>query len=571
MLEPVLERCDVPGLDAVEQRVGLHRSPRELPFRVPVLEAEQPAVVHRPLDRVGDVVGDRRRGDLQALLDGVVPERGDDLLARAAQLGLGEVEQVDRRHQRLGLDRQQPRRAVEGVRVGLGVDLDLAARQDLGVDHVGAAAEVDDVEHRDVLAQLLRRHLELVAHLVDGQPATLAAGGDQHRGQGDEAGEALRPDRALAAAPAPVGIALDLRSGRRRRELRRIAAMELGDPVDPLARLLDQLGRPLDAGVPLESERPRDQQSRHGVLGVEDVVAQLAVGAELALDVPRDLVGHPDLGGADRVAELPRGAAGVLARVEVGRALEVVLGLGRVGDLAADPREPEHAHVGALVRVADEVELPALEQQVVGVDLAQRRRVGLHRVVLELDPLAPVDGRVDLRQAGRHVGAAGRRRDAEADRLLQVRAERARPAPGDLLERQPQRLGVGELAVEQGERGVERGALVVGELDRRQVEGLRGERVVLLLGEAVGRLVDREVDAERVELRAVRVEAAGEGVLGHVRVALHVAPDFGGCDRPALGHQVRDQRELPDQLFGVLRQTWSNLRRDRSGRDPPTL
>ena len=139
------------------------------------------------------------------------------------------------------------------------------------------------------------------------------------------------------------------------------------------------------------------------VVGVEDVVAQLAVGAELALDVPRDLVGDPDLGGADRVAELPRGAAGVLARVEVGGALEVVLGLGRVRDLAADAREPEHAHVLALVRVADEVELPALEQQVVRVDLAQRRRVRLHRVVLELDPLAAVDRGVDLRQPRRRA------------------------------------------------------------------------------------------------------------------------------------------------------------------------
>jgi hypothetical protein len=88
------------------------------------------------------------------------------------------------------------------------------------------------------------------------------------------------------------------------------------------------------------------------------------------------------------------------------------------------------------------------------------------------------------------------------------------------------------------------------------VEGLGGERVVLLLGEAVGGLVDGEVDAERVELGAVGVEAAREGVLGHVRVALHVAPDLGGGHRPAFGHQIGDQGQLPDQLFGVLRQTW---------------
>jgi hypothetical protein len=60
------------------------------------------------------------------------------------------------------------------------------------------------------------------------------------------------------------------------------------------------------------------------------------------------------------------------------------------------------------------------------------------------------------------------------------------------------------------------------------------------------------VDAERVELGAVGVEAARERVLGHVRVALHVAPDLGGGHGAALGHQVRDQRQLPDQLLGVL-------------------
>jgi hypothetical protein len=86
------------------------------------------------------------------------------------------------------------------------------------------------------------------------------------------------------------------------------------------------------------------------------------------------------------------------------------------------------------------------------------------------------------------------------------------------------------------------------------VEGLGGQRVVLLLGEAVGGLVDREVDPERVELRAVGVEAPGERVLGHVRVALDVAPDLRGGHRPALRHEIGDQRQLPYELFGVLRQ-----------------
>ena len=97
-----------------------------------VLELDQP--------RCGDRLGDhaarrrsrrRRRRDLQALLHRVLAERRDDLLARGGERALRDVlaDQVDRRDQRLGLDRQQPRGAVEVVAVGLGVDLDLAVRR----------------------------------------------------------------------------------------------------------------------------------------------------------------------------------------------------------------------------------------------------------------------------------------------------------------------------------------------------------------------------------------------------------------------------------------------------------
>ena len=345
----------------------------------------------------------------------------------------------------------------------------------------------------------------------------------------------LSPSGAAARGRRAVG---DRREG--------VAPVALDDRVQPGARLVDELGRMADARLVAEAQRPGDEQARDRVVRAEDApavlgVAHRAVGAELALDVPGDLVRDPHLARADGIAELPRDAARVAARVEVRRALEVVLGLGRVGDLAADAREPEHADGVALVRVPDEVPLAALEQQVVRVDLAQRGLARLHRVVLELDPLAAVDRGVDLGQAARELAAAGRGGDAEADRLARVRAERARAPPGDLLQRQAQRLGVGELAVEQRQRGLQRCALVVGERDRRQVEGLGRERVVLLLGEAVGRLVHAQVDAERVELRPVGVEATRERVLGHIRVALDVAADLRRGHRASLRHQVRDE------------------------------
>src|SRR5204862_7112444 len=92
-------------------------------------------------------------------------------------------------------------------------------------------------------------------------------------------------------------------------------------------------------------------------------LGHLAVGPERSRGLPGDAVRDPDLGRAEWIAELPRGAVGVLARIEAVRAREVVLGLGRIGDLAAHAREPEDADRPALVRVADEVELPALEEQ----------------------------------------------------------------------------------------------------------------------------------------------------------------------------------------------------------------
>jgi len=75
-----------------------------------------------------------------------------------------------------------------------------------------------------------------------------------------------------------------------------------------------------------------------------------------------------------------------------------VLGLGRVGDLVADPRQPEDADVVALVRIADQVELAALVEEMVGVDLALRDVVTLDRVVLELDRLAALDRGLHLRK-----------------------------------------------------------------------------------------------------------------------------------------------------------------------------
>ena len=189
--------------------------------------------------------------------------------------------------------------------------------------------------------------------------------------------------------------------------------------------------------VVTESKYPRDQLARVRIRGDEDAAGavvggmQLAVAAEVALDLPGDLARDPDLGGPDGLTELPLDAIGVGARVEVRRALEVVLGLGRVADLALDAGEPEDADRVTFVRAPDDVELATLKQQLVGIDPARTGLVALHRVVLEEDCLAAEDRGLDLRQPLRNLMTVGRAGDTQRDRPLDRRIERARPSPGE--------------------------------------------------------------------------------------------------------------------------------------------
>ena len=68
-------------------------------------------------------------------------------------------DELEREPDRARLERRQPRRAAERVAEELLVDVHLVALQ-LGVDGVAAAAEVDEVEQREVLLELPRRGIE---------------------------------------------------------------------------------------------------------------------------------------------------------------------------------------------------------------------------------------------------------------------------------------------------------------------------------------------------------------------------------------------------------------------------
>src|SRR5213596_2606524 len=78
----------------------------------------------------------------------------------------------------------------------------------------------------------------------------------------------------------------------------RLAAVALDDRVEPLARLGRELGRPGDARVRPVAQRPRDHETGDRIARAEDAtgvlgLGHLAVPAEVALDVPRDVVGDP--------------------------------------------------------------------------------------------------------------------------------------------------------------------------------------------------------------------------------------------------------------------------------------
>ena len=68
-------------------------------------------------------------------------------------------DELEREADRARLERRQPRRPAERVAEELLVDVHLVALQ-LGVDRVAAAAEVDEVEQREMLLELLGRDRE---------------------------------------------------------------------------------------------------------------------------------------------------------------------------------------------------------------------------------------------------------------------------------------------------------------------------------------------------------------------------------------------------------------------------
>ena len=381
----------------------------------------------------------------------------------------------------------------------------------------------------------------------DRRLAALAAAREQVREQRLEHGEALGRDRPGRALGAVVDVAC-----------RRVSCASAGGSpwcASCTARSARATSR-RSAGGSTGTARPSWRSTHEASSGIDEYSVTktsssrrpgLAVGA---LDPPGGVAGDLDARLALDVADLPRRPAAVLVDVEVGRRAEVALAPRGEANVAADARDAELLPPLVVEVLADDVPDAVVGEQRERVDRPLGQRVARDRVVRELDRPLLRDRALELREPAGHLDGVVRVAHLDAHGGLRRLLAEAGPAEREVLQREPQRLRVRELAVEEEERRLERGELVVAELELGQEVLLRAQRVELLAGELVPLRVERH--AERDELRAVRVEPAGERLVRHLRVALDVRLDVAGRERPPLRHEEGDERELPDQLVGVV-------------------
>ena len=446
------------------------------------------------------------------------------------------------------LERRQARRGAERVAPKLLVDVHRAVAQ-LGVHRVTAAAEVDEVEKGQVLLELVRRDRREVLEqlrLRDLGVPLLAARRQEIGEQRLEDGEPLGrhgPSWALSAS-------ICRRRGLLARRLRGLALVLLAHAPQRCGDVPLQLGRLERHGPAVLAQHPRRELGNGGVVGDEDAVLEPAGRAVGAPHPPGRVAQHLDPRSADDVADLPRRPAAVELDVEVRRRAEVPFPPRGELDVPANPGDAEGADLVPVEIVADDVPHAVVGKQRVRVQRPLGLDVPRDRPVVELDGALLRDRAFELREASGHL-----RRVIGVEHLDAVRGRGGRlgepgAAEREVLQREPQRLGVGELSFEQVQRGVERGELVVLELELRQEVLLGAKRVQLLAGELVALRLQRH--AEREQLGPVGVEATGERLVRHLGIALDVRLHVARGDRPPLRHEERDQRELTDQLVGVM-------------------
>jgi len=299
------------------------------------------------------------------------------------------------------------------------------------------------------------------------------------------------------------------------------------------------------------AQDPRRELLEARVLGEEAVAVEPACVAVGTLDPPGSVVTDLDARFADDVADLPRRSADEVVDPEVGWNPEVALAPCREPDVAANARDTELLDLASVVQVrADDVPDTEVRQQGVRIERSLLFLVARDREVRELDRALLRDGALELAEPAGHLGRVVGIEDLDTHRGLGRSVRKARAAERQILQGQPQRLGVRKLSLQQVEGRLQGGELVVLEVELRQEVVLRAERVELLPRELVALRLKR--DTEREQFGAVGVEAARKRFVGHLGVALDVRLHVPGGERSALRHQERDEGELTDQLVGVV-------------------
>ncbi len=310
-------------------------------------------------------------------------------------------------------------------------------------------------------------------------------------------------------------------------------------------------------GAAVLLQHPARELAEVRVLRREDAVLDRSALRERALDPPGGVARDLELRLPPRLADQPLGAVEELRDVELRREPEVALAAGREADLPADPRDAERALVLAVEILANDVPGAPVEVERERVERPLFLLVLVDGPVAELHGALLRDRRLELAQAARKLGRVVPVDDLDARRRAGGRLREPGAAEREVLQRQAQRLGVRELPLEHVERRLERRELVVRELELVEEVALGSQRVQLLAGELVAVRIQR--DAKGQQLRAVRVEAPRERLVRHLLIALDVRLDVARRDRPPFRHQERDQRELADQLVGVVAHAKASL------------
>ena len=275
---------------------------------------------------------------------------------------------------------------------------------ELRVDRVAAAAEVDEVEQREVLLELVGRdRREALEQLRrrDLGVALLAA-------RGEEVGEQRLQDARTARAPRPGG-ALDCSVAARAPAPRAPVSAALPSCRSRTRRSAVATSRCSSSGSS-GTARPSWRSTHEAswgmrrVLGDEDAVLEPARRAVRAPHPPGRVAAHLDPRLADDVADLPRRPAAVQLDVEVGGRAEVALAPRRELDVAADARDAERADVVAVEVVPDDVPDAVVGHQRVRVERPLALLVARDRPVLELHRPLLRDRALELRQPPRHLG-----------------------------------------------------------------------------------------------------------------------------------------------------------------------